>query len=665
SQNDRIIILEDTDHDGRADKRTVFWDGAKRLTSVEPGFGGVWALCPPHLVFIPDRNGDDIPDSEPEVVLEGWDVSAVRHNIANGLRWGPDGWLYGRHGIQATSRVGAPGTPPDQRIALNCAIWRYHPTRRTFEVVCRGTTNSWGMDWNNRGELFFINTVIGHLWHAVPGAHFQRMYGEDFNPHLYTLMSQTADHVHWDTAETWSDIRTKGVTPTTDRAGGGHAHSGLMFYLGDNWPDRYRDTLFTVNLHGRRLNNDTLERRGSGYVGHHAPDFLQTSDPWFRALDLIYGNDGGVFLADWSDIGECHDDDGVHRSSGRIYKITYGDPPRSAITDVAKLKDSELVRLQLEKNDWSVRQARRVLQERAASGRPMEEVHSALRAIFETHPDASRKLRALWALFVTEGAPESWLLRQLDHPYEHIRTWALRLLVDGPAPSSEVVQSLATHVGRESSGLVLLYMASALQRIPLRDRWALAEGLAAHSEFAAEEALPLMVWYGIEPSVPEEPAKAVALAGSSRMLLVSRFIARRLTQNLEHAPEPVEHLVAFLNHSPSIDRNRAILTGMVEALRGWRKAPAPPSWKVAQETLAKSDDESVRKLVRELSVVFGDGRALDALLQIATAKSDDFSARRDALRVLVDARAKGLVPILRSLISDRDLGADSVRGLAT
>ena len=103
---DRILVLEDTDGNGSFEKRTVFWDQASKLTSVEIGFGGVWALAPPNLLFIPDRNGDDIPDGEPIVVLDGFDSDRVRHNFANGLRWGPDGWLYGRHGIQATSFVG-------------------------------------------------------------------------------------------------------------------------------------------------------------------------------------------------------------------------------------------------------------------------------------------------------------------------------------------------------------------------------------------------------------------------------------------------------------------------------------------------------------------------------------------------------------------------------
>src|SRR6185503_18828381 len=80
---DRVVILEDTDGDGKHDKRTVFWDQASRLTSIEVGFGGVWLLCSPNLLFIPDRNRDDVPDGPPEIVLNGFDTDAVSHTAAN------------------------------------------------------------------------------------------------------------------------------------------------------------------------------------------------------------------------------------------------------------------------------------------------------------------------------------------------------------------------------------------------------------------------------------------------------------------------------------------------------------------------------------------------------------------------------------------------------
>ena len=109
---DRVVIFEDANADGRADKRTVFTDEVQRLGSVELGFGGVWLLCPPQLLFVPDRNGDDVPDGPAEVVLDGFTVARENyHTFANGLRWGPDGWLYGRCGASSPGQVGAPGTP--------------------------------------------------------------------------------------------------------------------------------------------------------------------------------------------------------------------------------------------------------------------------------------------------------------------------------------------------------------------------------------------------------------------------------------------------------------------------------------------------------------------------------------------------------------------------
>ncbi len=664
SQCDRITILEDTDGDGQADRTKVFWDQAKKLTSVEVGFGGVWALCPPALLFIPDRDGDDVPDGEPQVVLDGFDAGDVRHNISNGLKWGPDGWLYGRHGILVTSQIGAPGTPPAGRTPINCGIWRYHPTQKIFEVVCHGTTNSWGLDWNRHGEPFFINTVIGHLWHAIPGAHFERMYGEDDNPHLYSLIGQTADHFHWDTKESWHAIRDIGVSPSTDQAGGGHAHCGLMIYQGDNWPERYRDTVFTVNLHGFRLNNDTLQRSGAGYVAHHAADFLKTSDPWFRGIDLVSGPDGGVYLADWSDIGECHDNDGVHRSSGRIFKIVYGTPPRRDKVNVAALEDLDLVALLFNANDWYVRQARQALQQRAAAGRPMDRVQLALRNTFATARDPVHKLRALWCLHAIGKTDESWLLDALRQGDEHVRSWVVRLLVDvGPA-SSATVAALTSLAADEPSGLVQIYLASALQKIAPADRWTLAERLAAGEKFAADPVLTKMVWYGIESAVPDHTARAIGLAERSKMPLLVRCVARRLTENLATDPAAVNQWVAATARSNSTAWTREALAGMDEALRGQRKAPVPAAWPQLKDAMATNSDQDVQRLVRELSVVFGDGRALDDLKQIAAAKSADPQARRDAIRVLVDARAAGLSRLLQPLVGEREVGAEAVRGLA-
>ncbi len=135
-----------------------------------------------------------------------------------------------------------------------------------------------------------------------------------------------------------------------------------MIYLGGKWPDEYRNTMLMCNTHGRRVNMDYLVRQGTGYVAKHGKDFLIANDPWFRGVELRYGPEGDVYVTDWSDLGECHDRDGVHRTSGRIYKIRYtaeGANAAVALTDPATASPGQLVQLQLHANDWYVRHARR------------------------------------------------------------------------------------------------------------------------------------------------------------------------------------------------------------------------------------------------------------------------------------------------------------------
>jgi putative membrane-bound dehydrogenase-like protein len=665
---DRIVILEDTDQDGRFDRRKVFWDQGQRLTSLAIGFGGVWVLCAPEMLFIPDRDGDDVPDGAPVVLLDGWDAGPVRHNIVNGLKWGPDGWLYGRHGIQATSVVGRPGTPEANRIRLNCSIWRYHPVRHEFEVVCHGGTNSWGHDWDERGELFFINTVIGHLWHGIPGAYYRRMYGDHLRPHLYGLIDQHADHYHWDTGKSWTDSRD--AAGKSDALGGGHAHSGLMIYLGDNWPEDWRRGLFTLNFHGRRINHDRLERAGSGWVGRHAPDFAWFRDPWFRGIDLAYGPDGGVFVLDWSDTGECHenDEDGVHRDTGRIFKVTWGDVRRLGALDLGRHSDRELVRLQLHANEWMARVARRVLQERAAAGAELGAVKEELHGLFGSQPDIAIKLRALWALHVLDALEPEWLLARLAHEQESVRAWAVRLLAERASGRDEMAraigEALVARARVEPSGLVRLYLASALQRLPVTERLALARVLSRRAEDAEDHNLPLMLWYGVEPLVAVDGSAALELVRETRIPLLREYTARRLGHEIERQPGWVNALCEWAAMSGSARHRLEVVRGLAEGLRGWRSAPKPAAWDdLAGRVEGDASDELLDR-VRELGQVFGDERSLAEWRRLALDRRVEGARRRSAIRQLSNARASGLFELLRGLLSDPETMGEAARGLA-
>ena len=594
SLRDRIVIFEDTDNDGHFDKRTVFWDEGVRLTSIELGNGGVYALCAPNLIFIPDKNGDDKPDGAPEVLLDGFNFKTVGHNIVNGLRWGPDGWLYGRHGISDTSSIGAPGTAGKDRTRMNCGIFRYHPGTRKFEVVLNGGTNSWGHDWDANGELFWINTVIGHLFHGIPGAYYDRMFGTHLNPHVYETIAQTADHYHFDQGkEKWADIK-KGMSSKTDELGGGHAHVGCMIYNGGSWPKEYAGRLLTCNLHGNRINTDILQREGNGFVAKHGADFMKSKDKWFRGIELSTGPDGSVFVIDWSDAGECHDSDGVHRTSGRIYKIVYGKDEPARTFDLSKMDDTALAK------------------EAAA------------------HPG------------------NNWWPRMIA-----------RVRADrGAQPLEPKLPQLAD--ANSSDSLVRLHTASAMQRLPLDARFPFAIALAAHAEDANDRQQPLMIWYGIEPAITAHPEQAIALAMSSKIPTVRRLVTRRLTEEIERTPAPVDALLAAALKSENADAREDIVRGMGGALKGFRQVAKPAHW----DDFVKALGAQQADIVRNVSLVFGSGRAVEEIIALIKDGHGDANARLSAFDSLMRNAKPEHFAIARSMISDKVLGTAARLGLA-
>lgn len=646
---DRIVILEDTNHDGVHDKRSVFADGLERLTSIQTGLGGVWALTLPNLVFIPDENRDDSPDGPALPLLDGFDVKGSAHTMANGLKWGPDGWLYGRQGILAHSLLGLPGTDAGTRKKMNGGVWRYHPGRKTVEVVAEGTTNPWGMDWDEHGEAFMINTVIGHLWHVIPGAHYKRMFGDDYNPYIFEQIDQHADHVHWDTAEKWDEIR-QGISAESSSAGGGHAHTGLMIYLGDNWPEEYRGDLFTINFHGRRLNREFLEPTGSGFTGKHRPDLAFSADPWFRGINLLYGPDGGVFIADWSDTGECHDDDGIHRQSGRIYKIVHGNPAPPAMPDVGILSPEQLVPLLSHRNEWFARRARLALQHLTSTGGATEGIVATLRQQIEAGSTPTIKLRALWALHAIGKAYQTLLLRLLNHPEPPLRIWAIRLLLDDPSRvDPALADALANLAQKEASPTVRLALASGLQRIPLSARTPLATPLLRHAEDAGDHNLPLMLWYGIEPLAEGHRTELADLAKSCAIPLVRNHIARRLAMDPADPQGAFDSLIKHAMSAPA-EWRLDLLSGLAKSLAGASNPTPPASWPQLAGILTTTTHSELQQLYRSIGTLYRDPAAIASNLAIASDENSKTESRVIALRALAAIREPNSLDLARTLV---------------
>ena len=713
--NDRVVIFEDSNQDGVFDKRKVFWDQGKQLTGIELGFGGVWLTSAPNLIFIPDRDRDDEPDGEAEVLLDGFENSRVRHNIVNGLRWGPDGWLYGRHGIMATSLFGRPGATESQRATINCGIWRYHPKSHAFEVVAHGGTNPWGFDFDQHGEMFMINTVIGHLFHVVPGARYSRMSGAHFNPNTYQVIPQTADHVHWDTTkERWSDAKKSELSDGTDKAGGGHAHCGLMIYQGDNWPQEFRNKIFTANFHGRRLNSEILKRHGNGYVAVHGSDYFKTTDPWFRGIELLTGPDGGVFVLDWSDIGECHENDGVHRTSGRIFKLVYGDHQSGDLKriqpfDITNDSVEELILKLMHPNQWFARKARRRLQELAYSDDPAvpTDIRNKLRAFYRVVDSKARRgetqilgstfgqtvdgganlaeakrleeavstgnirddfqlnrLSLLWARFCCDAVSASELIAISESPVEHVRAWAVRMMADGQSEISDpVFDQMVRIAGLDDSGLVRLYLASSLGRMGSDRAFRLSSVLANHTEDRLDSMQSHLLWYGIEPFVLQDYEAAIKLAVESKLPLLRENIARRIAGQLDSKPELLEQLLTrFSNDDVSSSElaREQCLAGIAKALEGWNQAKEPEAWKTFVNSVEIKVDSPEQAFIQNLNLLFGDQVTIEDLFKTMQDRNASVQARRQAIETIGSIRPDQRF-FQRDSKADRKIGVNAFR----
>ena len=658
---DQILIFEDTDGDGHFDSRKVFADRLNLVSGIELGFGGVYVGAAPELLFLPDKDGDDRPDGPAEVLLDGWGYQDS-HETLNTFTWGPDGWLYGCHGVFTHSVVGKPGTPDAERTPINAGIWRYHPTRRKFEVFAHGTSNPWGIAFDARGQLFETACVIPHLYHVIPGGRYERQAGSHFNPYTYDDIKTIADHRHYVGGNPHAGNGRSGD------AGGGHAHSGALIYQGGAWPKEYDGSLLMNNIHGARLNRDTLEPRGSGFVGHHAPDFLMANDSWSQIINMKTGPDGQVYFIDWYDRQQCHDKNTkLHdRTNGRIFKLSYGDP-RPVKVDLQKLSSSALALLLNSSNEWYTGHILRILRERGIN----EEIPDLLLAKDLLKAGLTRRssplsdLRTVWAVYATVGRDHVLMepsFGEFGEPDPHVRAWQIRLSTDEGTPNREILDTLAEMAESDPSPVVRLALASALQRMPNDRRWAILEALVAHGEDASDHNLPLMEWYALEPLAAADPARALELAASSKIPILLPYTVRRVAAI--GTPAALATLVEALGRSDRSDTRKVMLAGIVEALKGRQAVERPAGWPEVLASLLKDADAGVRSQATALALTFGDTSAPAALRSVLADAGAAATFRLEALAALVKARDAASVPTLQALVADAAVGPRAIRALA-
>lgn len=510
---DRLTILYDPDEHGVYRKSRDFVTGLNLATGFCLGNGGVYVVQPPYLLYYADKDRDDVPDGDPEVLLSGFGLEDT-HSLANSLQWGPDGWLYGAAGSTSTCKITNPANPKEV-VEFQQGIWRYHPTTKAFELFSEGGGNTYGLDFDKHGQVIAGTNWGGYaMLHQLQGAYYVKgwtKHGPLHNPHAYGFF----EHV-----------------PYTGFKGG-HVTCGGILYQADTFPQEYRDQYIAANLLSNAVYWHKLEPNGSTFKARHGGELLETDDVRFRPVDLTLGPDGSVYVADWTDPRAAHLDpiDNWEKANGRVYKIEYKGSPKLPAFDLHTKKSSELVELLRHPNAWWRREARRLLAERKDVA-----TYAALKKLIETEK-GDVALEAVWALYVSGGWSEEYAAELLSgHGNPHVRAWSARLIGDhaGAAVSDRTRFALASMAAIDVSPIVAAQLASTAKRLPTSAAKEVLARLTLRREFDSDPFFPMLVWWAIESKFDADPlgmseVVAAAVTGKTALSWVERFVRRALS----------------------------------------------------------------------------------------------------------------------------------------
>jgi putative membrane-bound dehydrogenase-like protein len=708
---DRVIILEDTDNDGVADKRTVFLEGLNLASAILCGDGGIYVGQQPHLLHFRDDNGDDKPDAW-RVCLTGFGREDT-HELLNSFCWGPDGWLYMTHGVFTNSRVRRPGQPQSEGFKFDAGIGRARPIRDSgfqplrpavknrshhaspweFEVFADGTSNPWGCDYDAAGNFFASACVIDHFFHMVPGGIYVRQGGAPENPYSYELLPSIVKHKHF-------------------RA----AYAGVQIYQGGRYPKDTWGHAFIGNIHDNAIHEEVITPVGASFKCEPRRDFLRANDGWFRPVSTQTGPDGLLWIMDWCDKYPCYQNakanpEGVDRARGRIWRVvnvertvqsvetspkTRSTPTRDlADLDLGKLPSTELVKLLEHPNNWMRRMARRMLVENGE----LVDTQAALTALLKEGAEPRSQIEALWTLHQMEASPletPKWLLtRELIE---------FCIQQKNPALRANIARQLGDQFLRAS------YRAKSLRDVPMslleklhgdvepevrhavavarrqersrwltvdRDVWRYASVMppASAAEYetrirdeaslflaSAKETsgpLALMLWMAIEEDFSRS---RITAEGRTQWLARIAVQAQPLTHILSHKTmrrlcdtRKAENLDLALDF---LDRIQAHDVLLAHALDGLEKGQEGGIIKPVKDfapflaALRNHKNEEVRKHAANLAVLWGDAAALDALIATVTndkaAMAERMLALQTVRKVRSDAVRAGLLKVVQA-----------------
>lgn len=624
---DRIKRLQDTNGDGQYDSVKVFADGLNIPSAVAVGYGGVWVANAPDILLLQDTNGDGTADKQ-TVVVTGFGRHDT-HELPNSLTWGPDGYLYGLNGVFNRSLV----KQGDATYDFTCAMFRIDPLTHRFELFAEGTSNPWGIAFDQQGEAFISACVIDHLWHITESGYYHRQ-GGPYPPHTWKIDS-IVDHKHQMAA-----------------------YCGIEFFDSPAYPPEYRDKLYMGNIHGGCINVDSLQQYGSTYRGQGHPDFLTANDVWFMPVAQKVGPDGCLHILDWYDRYHCYQDanadpEGIDRAHGRLYRVVHGQRPEVDVADVSRLTHAQLVEL-LEHPNIFYRQRAAVNLGWRLRGDDTEAAAEAFRLLHQATA-ADPTAASIQLLTTTLSAPQM-TVALLDEFVQSVpddpraTAWAVRCLGERlgdadddtlDAQSRQIGEAMLLRMATAKDPRVRLQVVIAAGKLPSLQHLALspAELMLTTLTSPHDDGLfPRILWQNLQTHVSDDKQRIVEaliqLAPDNSLVdeLVPR-VAERLLAGVRpdlSGNDDRPSLLAVLTLARSLSDSRrastAVLRGLLDKLHSGEIRPAAAGSLL--RTLQTTPDSPQRW---QLLCLAGDTDAAERVTELVLQRDLPLQTRRSAL----------------------------------
>ena len=608
---DIITVFEDTRGTGTFDKHTDVLKGLNITTAALPGMGRVWVLNPPYLLSYATK--DAFPVGDPEVELSGFGLEDT-HSTATSLKWGMDGWLYGANGSTTTGNVSSLHSK-NIKWEGQC-IWRFHPTRKVFEIYAEGGGNTYSLEIDGKGRVFSGTNGYERGMHYEQGSYGIKAWGKHgplTNPYAFG----------W-----FEHMKCEGERLRFSQA--------FAIYEGGLLSKEYDGQIIAANSLANKIYLSTRVEDGSTFRTHDEANLLVSSDRWFRPVWTGVGPDGAIYLADWYDTRLSHVKpvDDWDKERGRVYRVRpAGEAPKLKPFDLHTCPPAELLSYLGHRNAWFRKQA--VLE---IGWRNLQELAPELRRRL-TGTNALEALWALDALGQTKAVP-------LDHADPYVRRWSVKIMGErGDRPNATLLKLALNEKHSEVCAQILASAKKMPDSLPLL--WAgvnQADDPSGH--------IPLLAWWALEAKAEKDRAGVLAFLRDDAAFVNSGFFRNHLAEKLAKryalagGAENLQTCADLLTLTNDVKLADKFLAGVAGAFEGSTLPALPPT--LGQRLQAFLTRQSGGDIAAELTTPEGLKKMLAELNNTKVATPRRIAIAKALVQAGKSEASEAIVKILRA-----------------